>query len=75
MIVFEFSCEMTERVGGVSPRDHLQMFASHGYELSLIEKPSGALVRLDDIDRLLADWGSPTRIEDFVARIPGASTS
>ena len=71
VIVFEFSCEMTERVGGVSPRDHLQMFESYGYELSLIEKPTGALVPVDDIDRLLADWGSRTRIEDFVARVPG----
>ncbi|HEX3088127.1 MAG TPA: FkbM family methyltransferase [Ilumatobacteraceae bacterium] len=67
VIIFEFSCEMTERVGGVAPRDHLKMFESLGYALSLIEKPTGTLVAVDDIDQLLAEWGSPTRIEDFVA--------
>ena len=73
VIVFEFSCEMTERVGGVSPRDHLQMFESYGYELSLIEQPTGSLIPEDDIDRLLDGWGPRGRIEDFVARFPGAA--
>ena len=67
VIVFEFSCEMTERVSGVAPRDHLKMFESHAYALSLIERPSGSLVPVDDIDRLLEEWGDRTRIEDFVA--------
>ena len=67
VIVFEFSCEMTERVSGVSPRDHLKMFESYGYTLSMIERPTGSLVPIDVVDRLLEDWGDPTRIEDFVA--------
>ena len=70
VIVFEFSCEMTERVGGVEPIDHLKMFESHGYELSMIEQPTGSLIDVDDIDQLLANWGSRTRIEDFVALHP-----
>jgi FkbM family methyltransferase len=70
VIVFEFSCEMTERVAGVAPRDHLKMFESYGYALSLIERPDGELVPVDDIDRLLDAWGDRTRIEDFVALPP-----
>ena len=72
VIVFEFSCEMTERVGGVAARDHLRMFESYGYQLALIEQPTGSLVPVDDIDRLLGEWGSHTRIEDFVALPPGS---
>jgi FkbM family methyltransferase len=67
VIVFEFSCEMTERVGGVAPRDHLKMFELHGYALSLIERPTGSLVPVDDVDLLLDEWGDRTRIEDLVA--------
>jgi hypothetical protein len=62
---------MTERVGGVAPRDHLRLFESYGYELSIIEQPTGALVRVDDIDGLLDTWGERTRIEDFIALRPG----
>ncbi|HVE17903.1 MAG TPA: hypothetical protein VNB52_02405 [Ilumatobacteraceae bacterium] len=43
------------------------MFESYGYELSMIERPTGSLVPVDDIDRLLSEWGDRTRIEDFVA--------
>lgn len=71
-IIFEFSCEMTGRVGGANPRDHLKMFEAYGYRLSLIGKPDGALIAVDDIDRLLADWGDPCRIEDFLAIRPGS---
>ena len=70
VVVFEFSCEMTQRVGGVSPRDHLTMFEVYGYRLSLIDKAGGGLVAVDDIDRLLANWGDPCRIEDFIAARP-----
>jgi FkbM family methyltransferase len=67
VIVFEFSCEMTERVSGVAPRDHLKMFESYGYALSMVERPTGTLVPVDDIDRMLSEWGDRTRIEDFIA--------
>jgi FkbM family methyltransferase len=67
IIIFEFSCEMTERVSGVAPRDHLKMFESFGYALSMIERPTGTLVPVDNIDRLLDAWGDRTRIEDFIA--------
>jgi FkbM family methyltransferase len=70
VIIFEFSCEMTERVGGVAGRDHLKMFESYGYELWLIERPTGTLVAVGDIDEFLDTWGDPHRIEDFVALRP-----
>ena len=66
-IVFEFSAEMTQRIGGVAARDHLGQFESYGYELSIIEQPTGRLIPVPDVDALLADWGSPIRIEDFLA--------
>jgi FkbM family methyltransferase len=70
IIIFEFSCEMTERVSGVAPRDHLKMFESYGYALSMIERPTGLLVPVEDVDRLLSEWGDRTRIEDFIALRP-----
>lgn len=63
---------MTERVGGVAALDHLKMFKSYGYQLSRIERPTGRLVLIDDIDQLLGDWGDRTRIEDLVALRPGS---
>lgn len=75
IVIFEFSCEMTTRVGGADPRDHLKLFESYGYQLSLIERPTGALVPVDDIDRLLDDWGDWTRIEDFVAIRPDSRSA
>lgn len=67
VIVFEFSCDMTQRVGGVAPREHLRFFEDHGYTLSMIDRADGSLVPVPDVDALLRDWGSPFRIEDFVA--------
>jgi len=66
-IIFEFSCEMTERVGGVSPQAHLEMIESFGYRLSVIERGTGELLPIGTIDELLSGWGDPLRIEDFVA--------
>ena len=66
-IIFEFSCEMTERVGGVSPQAHLEMIESLGYRLSVVERGTGELLPIGTIDELLSGWGDPLRIEDFVA--------
>jgi len=66
-IIFEFSCEMTERVGGVSPQAHLEMIESFGYRLSVIERGTGELLPIGSIDELLSGWGDHLRIEDFVA--------
>jgi len=67
VIVFEFSCEMTQRVSGVAPREHLRFFEEHGYTLSIIDRSDGSQIPVTDVDALLRDWGSPFRLEDFVA--------
>lgn len=73
VIVFEFSCDMTQRVAGVAPRDHFAVFQSFGYDLWMIDQRHGELVAVPDVEALLRDWGSPYRIEDFVAVHPSAS--
>lgn len=73
-VVFEFSCDMTQRVAGIAPRDHLAVFQSYGYELWMIDRRDGELVAVPDVGTLLRDWGSPIRIEDFVAVHPAAPT-
>ena len=67
VIIFEFSCDMTQRVGGMAPREHLRFFEDHGYVLSIIDRADGSLVPVADVDALLHNWGSALRIEDFVA--------
>jgi FkbM family methyltransferase len=67
-IVFEFSCEMTRRLGGCAPAGHLKSFQELGYHLSMIERPTGDLLAVPDVDAFLRDWGNPLRIEDFVAQ-------
>ncbi len=67
VIIFEFSCDMTQRVGGVEPREHLRFFEDHGYTLSIIDRSGGSQIPVTDVDALLRDWGSPVRLEDFVA--------
>ena len=46
---------------------HLKMFESYGYALSMIERPTGSLVPVDDIDRLLSEWGETNPHQDFIA--------
>lgn len=67
VIIFEFSCDMTQRVAGVAPREHLRFFENHGYTLSMIDRSDGSQIPVPDVDALIRDWGSPLRIEDFVA--------
>ena len=67
VIIFEFSCEMTQRIGGVEPREHLRFFENLGYSLSIINRDDGSLIPVPDVDELLANWGSPIRLEDLVA--------
>lgn len=62
----EFSCEMIRRVSGVNPREYLALFVSYGYVIYLIDRITGKLVSIGDIDVFLNSWGSPVRIEDFL---------
>jgi FkbM family methyltransferase len=67
VIIFEFSDEMTQWIGGVPSRDHLKVLESYGYELSMIERATGNLIAVGDIDEFLRIWDDPHRIEDFLA--------
>jgi FkbM family methyltransferase len=67
VLVFEFSCAMTERVGGVAPREHLLAVERLGYELHIVERRRGDLLPIGSVDQLLTSWGNVYRIEDLVA--------
>ena len=70
VIIFEFSDEMTQWIGGVASRDHLKVLESYGYELWQIERSTGTLIAVGDIDEFLEIWDDPHRIEDFLAVCP-----
>lgn len=74
-IIFEFSQEMSSRVAGSAPTDLFQMLIGLGYQISLIERPSGALIPVADPDTFMSDWGDFFRIEDFLAEPIEAPTS
>jgi FkbM family methyltransferase len=65
-IVMEFSCEMATRVGGLSPREHLDRIVGMGYEMAVIDKWGGPPVPVASPEVLLQSWGDPLRIEDLL---------
>ncbi|CAN5360479.1 hypothetical protein BH23ACT3_BH23ACT3_10770 [soil metagenome] len=65
-IVTEFSCEMTRRVGGIEPREHLDRLVELGYTLHVIDRTGGPPVPFESPEHLLADWGSDIRLEDLL---------
>lgn len=65
-IVAEFSCEMTRRVGGIEPIDHLRRIVDLGYVLHLVDRTGGPPMPFESPDDLLADWGSDLRLEDLL---------
>jgi FkbM family methyltransferase len=65
-IVTEFSCEMTRRVGGIEPREHLERLVGLGYTLHVIDRSGGPPVPFESPEHLLADWGSDIRLEDLL---------
>jgi FkbM family methyltransferase len=75
ILVFEFSCEMTSRVGGVTPRDHLMSVAELGYDLHQVDRVDGSLVAIGDVDTFLAEWGDWLRLEDLVAAPRGRTVA
>jgi len=68
VIITEFSAEMTARVAGLEPVEHLSAIIEMGYRLSVIDRSGGGLVDFGGAAELLADWGDPLRIEDLVFR-------
>lgn len=72
IVTSEFSCEMISRVSGVHPRDYLALFLSYGYSIYVIDKQTGRLEPIGDIDNFLGAWGNPFRIEDMIMLPAGA---
>ena len=65
IITSEFSMEMLPRVSGITCRDYLGYFKDNHYNIFLIDRDSGSLVSIVDIDLFLDSFGSITRIEDL----------
>ncbi len=66
-IVVEFSVEMTERINGVTAREHLTWIVERGYQLAVIDRTTAERLVVDSVDDLLAGWGDRLRIEDLLA--------
>lgn len=64
-IVMEFSCEMIQRVSGVQPLEALMWIEHLGYEISLISKGDGELLKTSP-QKLIEGWASPLAIEDLL---------
>jgi len=65
-IVMELSCEMTRRVGGVEPIEHLSRLTGLGYHLHLIDRGGGPPVPFPSAEALLATWHDPLRLDDLL---------
>lgn len=66
IVASEFSCEMLNRVSGAPPRDYLALFLSYGYSIHLVDRRTGHLAPIGQIDNFLREWGNPLRIEDLL---------
>lgn len=65
-IVMELSCEMTRRVGGIEPEDHLGRLTDRGYRLHVIDRTGGPPVEFESPAALLATWDDPARLDDLL---------
>ena len=64
--VMEFSQEMTARVSGRSPKEHLERFVDWGYSISVIDRSTHQPQRVGSVDELLDGWSDFLRIEDLL---------
>jgi FkbM family methyltransferase len=65
-IVMEFSSEMTGRVSGIDPAEHLRRFEDRGYSIAVIDRTTGEPRPDTSVDDLLAGWTDVARIEDLL---------
>ena len=65
IVTAEFSLEMVHRVSGIDGADFLRWMKSLDYRVVLIDRDGITRHDVSDIDALIADWGSYTRIEDL----------
>lgn len=66
IVTTEFSCEMISRVSGIAPRDFLGFFLQHDYEIHMVDRATGRIGAVGDVDTMLSTWGSLVRIEDLL---------
>jgi FkbM family methyltransferase len=71
IVTTEFSCEMIGRVSKVAPREYLEFFRRLGYSIHLVDRTSGQLLPVQDLESFFASWGDPVRIEDLLMLPPG----
>ena len=64
--VMEFSQEMTARVSGRTPHEHLERFVSWGYSIAIIDRVTYEPRPVGSVDRLVDEWGDVLRIEDLL---------
>lgn len=65
-VVMELSCEMTRRVGGIEPEDHLRRLTDRGYRLHVIDRTGGPPIAFESPAALLATWTDPLRLDDLL---------
>jgi len=66
LIVFEFSCEMSERVSQVDPGEALSELLDIGYRLHRLDRSTGERIPYASAAALLDGWNDPLRIEDLL---------
>lgn len=66
VIVTEASQEMLKRVSDCSLTEYLGWFEDRDYSVHLISPGAGSPVAVPDVEALVASWGDPFRIENFL---------
>jgi FkbM family methyltransferase len=64
--VMEFSQEMTTRVSGRTPHEHLERFIDWGYSIAIIDRATHEPQPVGSVGQLLDRWGDFLRIEDLL---------
>lgn len=65
IVTSEFSMEMLPRVSGMPGKEFLSFFQTRGYDIFLVDRKSSDLIRIEDIDSFIANYGPPVRVEDL----------
>jgi FkbM family methyltransferase len=65
VIISEFSLEMLSRVSNISGKDYLQWMMADSYRAFVLERDNTGITEIEDIDRLLSNWGDFCKIEDL----------
>jgi FkbM family methyltransferase len=66
LVTSEFSLEMLSRVSNMHGKEYLLLIKSIGYDLNMIDRSSGGLIDINDVEKFIGNYGEITRIEDLV---------